>query len=76
MMREHGKQAAYYAHASAGCLHIRPLLNLKTAEDIAVMDAMQAELLALIRPLGGVLSGEHGDGLKLTHLNRACSARR
>ena len=70
MMAEHGKQAAYYAHASAGCLHIRPLLNLKTAEDIAVMDAMQAELLALIRPLGGVLSGEHGDGLKLTHLNR------
>ncbi len=70
MMAEHGKQAAYYAHASAGCLHIRPLLNLKTAEDIAVMDAMQAELLALLRPLGGVLSGEHGDGLKLTHLNR------
>ncbi len=70
MMTEHGKQAAYYAHASAGCLHIRPLLNLKTAADIAVMDAMQAELLALIRPLGGVLSGEHGDGLKLTHLNR------
>ncbi len=71
MMVEHGKQAAYYAHASAGCLHIRPLLNLKSAADIAVMDAMQAELLALIRPLGGVLSGEHGDGLKLTHLNRA-----
>lgn len=71
MMAAHGKQAAYYAHASAGCLHIRPLLNLKTAADIALMDAMQAELLALIRPLGGVLSGEHGDGLKLTHLNRA-----
>ncbi|MFZ2360142.1 MAG: FAD-linked oxidase C-terminal domain-containing protein, partial [Anaerolineae bacterium] len=71
MMAAHGKEAATYAHASAGCLHIRPLLNLKTAADIAVMDAMQAELLALIRPLGGVLSGEHGDGLKLTHLNRA-----
>jgi len=70
MMAEHGKQAAYYAHASAGCLHIRPLLNLKTAADLAVMDAMQAELLTLIQPLGGVLSGEHGDGLKLTHLNR------
>jgi FAD/FMN-containing dehydrogenase/Fe-S oxidoreductase len=70
MFAEHGKQAAFYAHASAGCLHIRPLLNLKTAADIAVMDAMQSQLLALIRPLGGVLSGEHGDGLKLTHLNR------
>jgi FAD/FMN-containing dehydrogenase/Fe-S oxidoreductase len=70
MMARHGKQAAYYAHASAGCLHIRPLLNLKSGADIAVMDAIQAELLALIQPLGGVLSGEHGDGLKLTHLNR------
>ncbi len=70
MFASYGKQAAYYAHASAGCLHIRPMLNLKTAADIAVMDAMQSELLVLIQPLGGVLSGEHGDGLKLTHLNR------
>ena len=70
MFAEYGKQGAFYAHASAGCLHIRPLLNLKTAADIAVMDAMQSHLLELIRPVGGVLSGEHGDGLKLTHLNR------
>lgn len=71
MFAEFGKEAAFYAHASAGCLHIRPMLNLKTAADVAVMDAMQDRLLDLIRPLGGVLSGEHGDGLKLTHLNRA-----
>ncbi len=70
MFAEYDKQAAFYAHASAGCLHIRPLLNLKTAADIAVMDAMQSRLLEMIRPVGGVLSGEHGDGLKLTHLNR------
>ena len=70
MFAEYGKQAAFYAHASAGCLHIRPLLNLKSASDIAVMDAMQSRLLEMIRPVGGVLSGEHGDGLKLTHLNR------
>jgi FAD/FMN-containing dehydrogenase/Fe-S oxidoreductase len=70
MFAEFGKQAAFYAHASAGCLHIRPLLNMKDARDVAVMDAMQAQLLALIRPCGGVLSGEHGDGLKLTHLNQ------
>ena len=70
MFAEYDKQAAFYAHASAGCLHIRPLLNLKSAADIAVMDAMQSRLLELIRPVGGVLSGEHGDGLKLTHLNR------
>lgn len=43
---------------------------MKDARDVAVMDAMQAQLLALIRPFGGMLSGEHGDGLKLTHLNR------
>ena len=70
MFAEYDKRAAFYAHASAGCLHIRPLLNLKTAADIAVMDAMQSRLLEMIRPVGGVLSGEHGDGLKLTHLNR------
>ncbi len=43
MFAEYGKQAAFYAHASAGCLHIRPMLNLKTAADIAVMDAMQSQ---------------------------------
>lgn len=71
LFRAYDRQAAFYGHASAGCLHIRPLLNLKSAADIALMDAMQGELLALIQPLGGVLSGEHGDGLKLTHLNQA-----
>ena len=71
MFAEYGVEAAFYAHASAGCLHIRPLLNLKTARDIAVMDEMQDRLLAMIQPVGGVLSGEHGDGIKLTHLNQA-----
>ena len=71
MFAEYGVEAAFYAHASAGCLHIRPLLNLKTAADIAVMDEMQSRLLAMIQPVGGVLSGEHGDGIKLTHLNQA-----
>ncbi|MEZ4770985.1 MAG: FAD-linked oxidase C-terminal domain-containing protein [Caldilineales bacterium] len=71
MFAEYGVEAAYYAHASAGCLHIRPLLNLKTARDIALMDEMQDRLLAMIQPVGGVLSGEHGDGIKLTHLNQA-----
>ncbi len=71
MFAEYGLEAAFYAHASAGCLHIRPLLNLKTAADIALMDEMQSRLLAMIQPVGGVLSGEHGDGIKLTHLNQA-----
>lgn len=70
MFVEFGVEAAFYAHASAGCLHVRPMLNLKAARDIALMDEMQSRLLALVQPLGGVLSGEHGDGLKLTHLNR------
>ena len=71
MFAEYHVEGAFYAHASAGCLHIRPLLNLKTAADIAVMDEMQSRLLAMIQPVGGVLSGEHGDGIKLTHLNQA-----
>jgi FAD/FMN-containing dehydrogenase/Fe-S oxidoreductase len=65
----HEKTAAFYAHASAGCLHIRPLLNLKDAHDITLIETMQAKVLEMIRPWGGALSGEHGDGLKHTHRN-------
>lgn len=68
---EYGKEAAFYAHASAGCLHIRPLLNLKDSDDVRLIDEIQQQVLELIRPLGGVLSGEHGDGLKHTRRNAA-----
>jgi FAD/FMN-containing dehydrogenase/Fe-S oxidoreductase len=63
IMREHGTQAYFFAHASAGCLHIRPLLSLKDAKGIATMRAIAEQAVALVISLGGSVSGEHGDGL-------------
>lgn len=69
MVDRHNTTAAYYAHASAGCLHIRPLLNLKTIEGIEAMKDMAYEAAELAREFGGVMSGEHGDGLQRSELN-------
>ena len=62
-MRSHGTEAAYYGHASVGCLHVRPLVSLKDADGIATMVAISDEISDLVREFGGSLSGEHGDGI-------------
>jgi len=59
----HGVGSAYYAHASAGCLHIRPVISLKSAQGIATMRAIGAEVIEVVIAMGGAMSGEHGDGL-------------
>ena len=66
----HGTTAAYYAHASAGCLHIRPLISLKNQPGIDTMDAITRSAADLAARFGGVMSGEHGDGLQRSELNR------
>jgi FAD/FMN-containing dehydrogenase/Fe-S oxidoreductase len=60
---EFGVESAYYAHASAGCLHIRPVINLKTAEGVTKMRTLGAAVLDVVIAMGGAMSGEHGDGL-------------
>jgi FAD/FMN-containing dehydrogenase/Fe-S oxidoreductase len=57
-----GVRASFYAHASAGCLHIRPLINLKRPDEVAMMRAIADEWSDLVVRLQGALSGEHGDG--------------
>ena len=69
-------EGAYYAHASAGVLHVRPLVNLRTERGIAQMRDIGRQALALCRELGGAMSGEHGDGIKLTHLNLGWTQRK
>lgn len=59
----HGTTAAYYAHASVGCLHIRPLLDLRDPEDIERMERLSVDVSDLVVEFGGSMSGEHGDGL-------------
>ncbi len=67
----HGVRAGYYAHASVGCLHIRPILDLRRAEDVRRMRRISAEVCDLAISLGGTISGEHGDGYaKSEHLER------
>ena len=63
IVKAHGTTAAYYAHASVGCLHIRPLLDLKSAEDIKTMEKLSVEVSDLVMEFEGSMSGEHGDGL-------------
>jgi len=62
IMQTHHTRANYYAHASAGCLHIRPLLNLKETGDVAAMRSIAEQAVDLTTRLGGAISGEHGDG--------------
>ena len=62
IVRRHGTQAAFYAHASVGVLHIRPMLDLHSDRDREKMRAIAIEAAALAKNCGGVMSGEHGDG--------------
>lgn len=62
--------AGFYGHASAGCLHIRPLINLKSKNGIKIMDELTEESFKLALKYGGVMSGEHGDGLQRSYLNQ------
>ena len=60
---KHGTQGTWYAHASVGCLHVRPVVNLKEADGALKMRAMAEEAFAMVREYKGSHSGEHGDGL-------------
>ncbi|OJY10516.1 MAG: FAD-binding oxidoreductase [Rhizobiales bacterium 62-47] len=60
---KHGTRGTMYAHASEGCLHVRPVLNLKLDKDVKAMRAIAEETFAMVREYKGSHSGEHGDGL-------------
>ncbi len=63
VFERHGSKGTWYAHASVGCLHVRPVLNMKDPADVAKMRAVAEETFALVREYKGSHSGEHGDGL-------------
>lgn len=63
ILARHGTSAGIYAHASVGCLHVRPTVNMKTIEGLAQFEAIANEVADLVLEFGGALSGEHGDGL-------------
>ena len=63
IIARHGTRAGVYAHASVGCLHVRPVIDLKTEAGVRRFEAIAAEVAELVLKYGGALSGEHGDGL-------------
>ncbi|MBI4588658.1 MAG: FAD-binding protein [Candidatus Rokubacteria bacterium] len=62
IMAKHGAEGAYYGHCSVGCLHIRPVINLKTPRGLEQVQAIAAEIFDLVLEFGGAISSEHGDG--------------
>ncbi len=60
---KHDTKAGVYAHASVGCLHVRPVVNMKTEAGVRKFEAIANDVADLVLEFGGALSGEHGDGL-------------
>ena len=63
VFERHGTRGTWYAHASVGCLHVRPVLDMKSEADLVKLRAIAEEAFAMVREYGGSHSGEHGDGL-------------
>ena len=72
----HGTTGTWYAHASVGCLHVRPILNLKLDQDVKKMRAIAEAAFAMVREYKGAHSGEHGDGLVRSEFHEAMYGRR
>jgi FAD/FMN-containing dehydrogenase/Fe-S oxidoreductase len=70
ILDRHGLRAGFYGHASAGCLHVRPFMDLTRPGEIDVMRAVAEEIRDLVAEFGGANSSEHGDGLARSEFNR------
>jgi FAD/FMN-containing dehydrogenase/Fe-S oxidoreductase len=76
VFEKHGTKGTWYAHASVGCLHVRPVLNLKLEKDAATMRAIAEEAFAMVKEYKGAHSGEHGDGLVRSEFHEMMYGRR
>ncbi|GAB7011638.1 FAD-binding and (Fe-S)-binding domain-containing protein [Halorubrum trueperi] len=70
IFEDHDTFGSFYAHAGPGCMHVRPLINTKTAEGTETMVSISDAATDLAVRLGGSVSGEHGDGRARTQWNR------
>jgi FAD/FMN-containing dehydrogenase/Fe-S oxidoreductase len=66
---KHGTRGTWYAHASVGCLHVRPVLNMRLEHDVKTMRSIAEEAFDLVRKYKGSHSGEHGDGIVRSEFN-------
>ena len=69
IFEKHGTRGTWYAHAGSGCLHVRPVLNLRLDKDVHAMREIAEEAFAMVREYKGSHSGEHGDGLVRSEFN-------
>lgn len=69
ILQQHGTDGSFYGHASVGCLHIRPLIDVHCPEGIWQMTSIAEQISDLVLEFGGSLSGEHGDGLARSMFN-------
>jgi len=69
ILDKHGLTGSYYGHASVGCLHLRPMIDTKSAGDLQILKAVSEEVATLVQEFGGAMSGEHGDGLARSYHN-------
>jgi FAD/FMN-containing dehydrogenase/Fe-S oxidoreductase len=67
--RQAGIEAAFFAHVSAGCLHVNPVVNLKTAEGLALMQTISTSFAEIAIAHNGTTTGEHGEGLARSYYN-------
>ncbi|MGH7928118.1 MAG: FAD-binding oxidoreductase, partial [Candidatus Binatia bacterium] len=70
IVTRHDTIAGYYGHCSVGCMHIRPLINLKEGSEMRKMVSIANAISDLVLEFNGALSGEHGDGLARSHFNK------
>ena len=68
---KHGTKGTWYAHASVGCLHVRPVVNLKEDDGARTMRAIAEEAFEMVREYKGSHSGEHGDGIVRSEFHRS-----
>ena len=69
IVSRHDTIAGYYGHCSVGCMHIRPLINLKEESEKSKMVSIANAIADLVLEFNGAMSGEHGDGLARSHFN-------
>ncbi|HVT55939.1 MAG TPA: FAD-linked oxidase C-terminal domain-containing protein, partial [Xanthobacteraceae bacterium] len=70
VFEKNGTRGTWYAHASVGCLHVRPVLNLRQEKDVKAMRKIAEEAFAMVKEYKGSHSGEHGDGIVRSEFHR------
>jgi Fe-S oxidoreductase len=70
ILDKHNLRAGFYGHASAGCLHIRPFMDLGQPRAVETLRAVAGEVASLVQEFGGMNSSEHGDGLVRAEFSR------